>query len=140
MTTEQDNKTTNTDEAQLAEEFTLRDKDSVIDFSAADDEIREIDVRETEDGLPKVFKMKSAEQRYFKEYFNNLPSENRVRVCKDTMFHKLNKMNGIDAEDLKAYLERIRDSASTAFSTTILTSSSERRKESSSAQKPRENI
>ena len=95
------------DEAQLAEEFTLRDKDSVIDFSAADDEIREIDVRETEDGLPKVFKMKSAEQRYFKEYFNNLPSENRVRVCKDTMFHKLNKMNGIDAEELKAYLERI---------------------------------
>ena len=95
------------DEAQLAEEFTLRDKDSVIDFSTADDEIREIDVRETEDGLPKVFKMKSAEQRYFKEYFNNLPSENRVRVCKDTMFHKLNKMNGIDAEELKAYLERI---------------------------------
>ena len=95
------------DEAQLAEEFTLRDKDSVIDFSAADDEIREIDVRETEDGLPKVFKMKSAEQRYFKEYFNNLPSENRVRVCKDTMFHKLNKMNGIDAEELKVYLERI---------------------------------
>ena len=43
----------------------------------------------------------------FKEYFNNLPSENRVRVCKDTMFHKLNKMNGIDAEELKAYLERI---------------------------------
>ena len=95
------------DEAQLAEEFTLRDKDSVIDFSTADDEIREIDVRETEDGLPKVFKMKSAEQRYFKEYFNNLPSENRVRVCKDTMFHKLNKMNGFDAEELKAYLERI---------------------------------
>ncbi len=95
------------DEAQLSEHFTLRDKDSEIDFSAADDEIREIDVRETEDGLPKVFKMKSAEQRYFKEYFNSLPSENRVRVCKDTMFHRLNKMNGIDAEELKAYLERI---------------------------------
>ena len=63
------------DEAQLSEQFTLRDKDSIIDFSAADDEIREIDVRETEGGLPKVFKMKSAEQRYFKEYFNSLPPD-----------------------------------------------------------------
>ena len=95
------------DEEQLSSDFTLRDKDTIIDFSAAEDEIREIDVRETEDGLPKVFKMKSAEQRYFKEYFNRIPSENRVRVCKDMVFHKLNKMNGIDAEELRDYLERI---------------------------------
>ena len=31
----------------------------------SDDEIREIDVREQDGGLPKVFKMESAEQRYF---------------------------------------------------------------------------
>ena len=95
------------DEQQLAEDFTLKDKDSSIDFAAADDEVREIDVRKDEGGLPKVFKMKTAEQRYFKEYFNSLPPESRVRQCKDLMFRQLNKLNGVDAAELKAYVERI---------------------------------
>ena len=95
------------DEQQLAEDFTLRDKDSGIDFAAADDEVREIDVRKDEGGLPKVFKMKTAEQRYFKEYFNSLPPESRVRQCKELMFKQLNKLNGVDAAELKAYIERI---------------------------------
>ena len=72
------------DKEMLAEGFTLRGKAYDIDFAAADDEIREIDVREQDGGLPKVFKMESAEQRYFKEWFNNLPPESRVRQCKDT--------------------------------------------------------
>ena len=71
------------DKEMLAEGFTLKGKAYDIDFAAADDEIREIDVREQDGGLPKVFKMESAEQRYFKEWFNNLPPESRVRQCKD---------------------------------------------------------
>ena len=67
------------DKEMLAEGFTLKGKAYDIDFAAADDEIREIDVREQDGGLPKVFKMESAEQRYFKEWFNNLPPESRVR-------------------------------------------------------------
>ena len=78
-----------------------------IDFAAADDEIREIDVREQDGGLPKVFKMESAEQRYFKEWFNNLPPESRVRQCKEMMFNQLNKLNMVDAAELKAYIDRI---------------------------------
>ena len=39
---------------QLAEGFTLKGKAYDIDFATADDEIREIDVREKEGGLPKV--------------------------------------------------------------------------------------
>lgn len=71
------------DKEMLAEGFTLKGKAYDIDFAAADDEIREIDVREQDGGLPKVFKMESAEQRYFKEWFNNLPPESRVRQCKE---------------------------------------------------------
>ena len=77
------------DKEMLAEGFTLKGKAYDIDFAAADDEIREIDVREQDGGLPKVFKMESAEQRYFKEWFNNLPPESRVRQCKDMMFNQL---------------------------------------------------
>ena len=93
----------------LADGFTLKGKAYDIDFAAADDEIREIDVREQDGGLPKVFKMESAEQRYFKEWFNNLPPESRVRQCKDMMFNQLNKLNMVDAAELKAYINRIVD-------------------------------
>ena len=95
------------DKEMLAEGFTLKGKAYDIDFAAADDEIREIDVREQDGGLPKVFKMESAEQRYFKEWFNNLPPESRVRQCKEMMFNQLNKLNMVDAAELKAYINRI---------------------------------
>ena len=97
------------DKEMLAEGFTLKGKAYDIDFAAADDEIREIDVREQDGGLPKVFKMESAEQRYFKEWFNSLPPESRVRQCKDMMFNQLNKLNMVDAAELKAYINRIVD-------------------------------
>ena len=97
------------DKEMLADGFTLKGKAYDIDFAAADDEIREIDVREQDGGLPKVFKMESAEQRYFKEWFNNLPPESRVRQCKDMMFNQLNKLNMVDAVELKAYINRIVD-------------------------------
>ena len=85
---------------QLAEGFTLKGKAYDIDFAAADDEIAKVDVRSSEGGLPKVFKMSSADQRYFKEYFNNLPPESRVRQCKDMMFNQLNRLNMVDAAEL----------------------------------------
>lgn len=97
------------DKEMLAEGFTLKGKAYDIDFAATDDEIREIDVREQDGGLPKVFKMESAEQRYFKEWFNNLPPESRVRQCKDMMFNQLNKLNMVDAAEMKAYINRIVD-------------------------------
>lgn len=97
------------DREMLAEGFTLKGKAYDIDFAATDDEIREIDVREQDGGLPKVFKMESAEQRYFKEWFNNLPPESRVRQCKDMMFNQLNKLNMVDAAEMKAYINRIVD-------------------------------
>lgn len=89
------------DKEMLAEGFTLKGKAYDIDFAAADDEIREIDVREQDGGLPK--------QRYFKEWFNNLPPESRVRQCKEMMFNQLNKLNMVDATELKAYINRIVD-------------------------------
>ena len=95
------------DKEMLADGFTLKGKAYDIDFAAADDEIREIDVREQDGGLPKVFKMESAEQRYFKEWFSSLPPESRVRQCKEMMFSQLNKLNMVDAAELKAYIDRI---------------------------------
>ena len=94
---------------QLADEFTLKGKAYDIDFSTADDEIAEIDVREKEGGLPKAFKMDDTAQRYFKEHFRSLPPESRIRQCKDMMFHQLNKLNMVDSAELRNYIERIVD-------------------------------
>ena len=95
------------DEAQLSEGFTLKNKDCDIDFAAANDGIVKVDIENKENGLPRVFKMSSPEQQYFKEYFNSLPPESRVRQCKEIMLRQLNKLNGVDAAELKAYIERI---------------------------------
>lgn len=92
---------------QLAEGFTLKGKAYDIDFGTADDEIAKVDVQESEGGLPKVFKMSNADQRYFKEYFNSLPPESRVRQCKDMLKKQLNKMNMVDSGELAAYIDRI---------------------------------
>ena len=97
------------DEAQLSEGFTLKNKDCDIDFAAADDGIVKVDIENKENGLPRVFKMSSPEQQYFKEYFNSLPPESRVRQCKEIMLRQLNKLNGVDAAELKAYINRIVD-------------------------------
>lgn len=95
------------DKEQLADGFTLRGKAYDIDFGAADDELAKVDVRESESGLPKVFKMSGADQKYFKEYFQSLPSESRVRQCKDIIFRQLNRMDTVDAGELHAYIDLI---------------------------------
>ena len=92
---------------QLAEGFTLKGKAYDIDFGSADDEIAKVDVQQSEGGLPKVFKMSNADQRYFKEYFNSLPPERRVRQCQEMMVKQLSKMDMVDDAELKAYVERI---------------------------------
>ena len=51
--------------------------------------------------------MNEADQRYFKEHFNSLPPESRISRCKDSMFHQLNKLNMVDAAELKSYIDRI---------------------------------
>lgn len=94
---------------QLSDGFTLKGKAYDIDFAAADDKIRKVDVKESEGGKPKAFKMGEADQRIFKEYFNSLPPEARVRQCKGRINSILNKMDTIDSGELSAYVDLIVD-------------------------------
>ncbi len=95
------------EQEHLADGFTLKGKPYDIDFGATDDEIAKVDVRQSEGGLPKVFKMSSADQRYFKEYFNSLPPESRIRQCKDMICKQLNKLNTVKADEIIAYVDLI---------------------------------
>lgn len=94
---------------QLSDGFTLKGKAYDIDFAAADDKIRKVDVKESEGGKPKAFKMGEADQRIFKEYFNSLPPEARIRQCKGQIKSILNRMDTIDSGELSAYVDLIVD-------------------------------
>lgn len=51
--------------------------------------------------------MSSADQQYFKEYFNSLSPESRVHQCKAMMVKQLSKLDMVDDAELKSYVERI---------------------------------
>lgn len=78
-----------------------------IDFATADDEIREIDVREQDWRFAEGVQDGERRTAVLQEWFSNLPPESRVRQCKDMMFNQLNKLNMVDAAELKAYIDRI---------------------------------
>ena len=88
----------------LSEGFTLKGKSTEIDFSDADAEMAMVDVRDKSGSVPKAFKMSDADQRYFKEYFSRFPAKERVEKCGQMIFHQLNRMNLVDAGELKRYL------------------------------------
>ena len=88
----------------LSEGFTLKGKSTEIDFSDADAEMAMVDVQDKSGSVPKAFKMSDADQRYFKEYFSRFPAKERVEKCGQMIFHQLNRMNLVDAGELKRYL------------------------------------
>ena len=91
----------------LAEGFTLKGKPYAIDFTHADDEIVKVDINDANGNTPKVFKMSENDQRFFKEQFSKYTSEQKIRTCKDIIHKQLNKMDMIDAGELRDYIDLI---------------------------------
>lgn len=97
------------DKAALASGFSLKGKPYDIDFTTADDEIAKVDVADAEGSTPTILKMSSADQRYFKAYFNALPQEKKMKQVKGMIHQQLNKMDGIESKELQAYIDLIVD-------------------------------
>lgn len=93
----------------LAENFTLKGKPYAIDFAHADDEIAKIDISDAEGSTPKVFKMTETDQRFFISQFTKYTPEQKIRTCKKVIHNILNKMDMVDARELKDYVDRIVD-------------------------------
>ncbi|MCL2163186.1 MAG: hypothetical protein FWH55_02085 [Oscillospiraceae bacterium] len=101
-----DNTTLLTREA-LAEGFTLRDKDTVIDFSTVEGEIARVDIADAGGTTPKAWKLTGADNQFFREYFNSQPPEKRIAHCKGVILAQLSKINAISDKDLDEYVSRI---------------------------------
>ena len=91
----------------LLTDFSLNGQPYKINFETADDEIASVDINASGNGTPKVSMMDSAAQKYFREQFSQKSSDERIRVCKDMIHRQLNKMDSIDSNELKQYIDRV---------------------------------
>ncbi|WP_455714895.1 DEAD/DEAH box helicase [Anaerosporobacter sp.] len=86
--------------------FSLLDKDVEIDFDNMDAEIAKIDI-DDKDSLPKAWKLQGFENQSIKEWFDDQPSERKLRLCKDMIISKLSKNNAVNDRELETYVDRV---------------------------------
>lgn len=86
--------------------FSLVDKDTEIDFDNMDAEIAKIDIDDS-DSLPKAWKLQGFDNQFVKEWFEDQPSERKLRICKQMIISKLSKNNAINDRELENYVDRI---------------------------------
>ena len=86
--------------------FSLLDKDTVIDFDSIDSEIARIDIDDS-DAMPKAWKLQGFDSQNVKQWFDEQPTDRKMRLCKDMIIKKLSKNNAINDRDLEVYVDRI---------------------------------
>lgn len=96
----------------LEDGFTLKDKDTQIDFSTVDAEMARVDIDDSTEAVPKVWQIKGADSTYYKEWFNSQPSEVRLSQCKGLIRKQISKMNSINDRELLDYIDRVVDNMS----------------------------
>lgn len=90
----------------LRKGFTLRDKDTSIDFDSIEAEIAKVDVDDKNEA-PKAWKLKGFESEAIKEWFDSRPTESKRRLCKERICARLSKNNSIDDAEIREYVSRI---------------------------------
>lgn len=86
--------------------FSLLDKDTIVDFDSIDSEIARIDIDDT-DAMPKAWKLQGFDSQNVKQWFDEQPSDRKIRLCKDMIIKKVTRNNAINDSDLEAYVDRI---------------------------------
>ena len=56
------------------------------------------------DSLPKEWKLQGFDNQFVKEWFEDQPSERKLRICKQMIISKLSKNNAINDRELKIML------------------------------------
>jgi type III restriction enzyme len=96
----------------LSKGFTLRDKDTIFDFSAVQAEIAQVDIEESKDAVPRAWKIDDADYQLYMKWLNAQPPKRRLDHCKSLIVGQLSKINTIDDRELKEYVGRIIDGLS----------------------------
>ena len=94
------------DRENLRKGFTLRDKDTEIDFDSIEAEIAKVDVDDAHEA-PKAWKLKGFESEAIKEWFDSRPTETKRNLCKDRICRRLSKNNAVDDREIQEYVGKI---------------------------------
>lgn len=90
----------------LAADFTLRDKDTQLDLTTADEQMYRIDVTNKSD-IPRAFRMSANDQKIMREHFGKLSVESQKRNAAEMIYQRLKPINSIQDADLRDYIKRI---------------------------------
>lgn len=101
------------DQEHLSKGFTLKDKDIQIDFNTLDAEMARVDVDDSKEATPKAWKLVGADSAFFKEWFNEQPSNVRMAHCKGLIKNKLSKLNCVNDKELQDYIDRVIETLNT---------------------------
>ena len=96
------------DKKHLTKSFTLKNKDTQIDFDQVGMDAYTVDI--TGVGREQQAQRKAmddTERRKFQEYLNSQPQENRVRHCQGAIIAQLNRYDEVEAGELADYVGRI---------------------------------
>ena len=91
----------------LRDGFTLKDKDTIIDFGSIQAELAKVDLDEKSDALPKAFRLQGFENEAIKEWFDAKPTESKRNICKDIIVKRISKIDAIGDADIRAYVGRV---------------------------------
>ena len=91
----------------LSKGFTLKDKDVQIDFTALETEMARVDVDDSREAVPKAWKLSQADSAFFKEWFNEQPSNVRMAYSKGAIRNRLSKLNCVNDKELQEYIDRV---------------------------------
>ena len=91
----------------LCKGFTLKDKDVQIDFTTLEAEMARVDVDDSREAVPKAWKLSQADSAFFKEWFNEQPSNVRMAHSKGTIRNRLSKLNCVNDKELQEYIDRV---------------------------------
>ncbi len=91
----------------LREGFSLKDKDTIIDFANVHAELARVDIEKDGDVVPKAFKMQGAEGESMKKWFDAKSSESKRRICRDNIVKRISKINAVSDAEIKEYVDRV---------------------------------
>ncbi len=91
----------------LFREFSLRNKDTEIDFDHLDAEIASVDIYGEED-FPRYKNLSDAESRFLREHFAQMPRESQIEQCAGKLYGMIDKKHdAVASPEVKAYVGRI---------------------------------
>ncbi len=91
----------------LCENFSLKDKDTEIDFENLNYEIVSFDLYD-EENIPQYKLLSERDAKIFMDYFKNLPTKSQIRQCVEIISQKIDrKKDSPSSSEIKKYVRRI---------------------------------